>query len=265
LVLLRAAKVDTMNAVLWTTGRLLAVGFALLIPLAASASPVTAPVPTPGFPTPTVRGLTGTGMAAPGVPFVVGSIDTNWTFGQRATLGPTPSNLSGAMSVVANPTTNGWVGNTGRSQWIQPHGVNPTSGYFYYQASFDLTGQDLSSFELSFRMTADDAIEQVLLNDWVTPFSDEGGPGDPLHGRWSDQIVIGADDGPGHASPFRDGMNTLTFVVRNDDSDSTGLQVQFAPLRGGPNAVPNPEPMTLALFGALSLAGVVGARRMRKA
>ena len=183
----------------------------------------TSPVP--------VTTVFGTGLDGSGNLLVAGSADPHFTVTDTTTFTPL-----GQATVVSNPPSLGWMGDTNTSQWISTtaSGTPGSTDTYDYQTSFDLTGYNLATTVLDLDVAADDSLGDVLLNGVDTGIS--GASFDSLS---SYSINSG----------FVSGLNTLDFIVPNSGSGPSGLQVQlsgtanpgspfaFAATRGASSAV----------------------------
>lgn len=221
----------------------------------------------------------GTTLGTPGV-----STDGNWSF-ISCPAGSVCAGASVGTPVAPYVTNDGgypftggtyvWMANDATSQWISPRVTyrdylagDPGSpgGAYTYRVSFDLTGLLPGTAYLSFRVAADNALLDVLINgssvntSFDTPVSFD---------FWKNGEVTGG---------FIAGINTLDFVVDNwdawydHDQDSStpdirvytpsGLRVEF--LESTASEIPEPATMGLMGFGLLAL-GVAFRRRKRLA
>ena len=160
-----------------------------------------------------------------------------------------------ALTTTAYP---GWVAAPSGTQWVNSWGYdNPDTpaGTYDYQTTFDLTGLDFHTAELSGFWAADDT-GYILLNGVAAV-----GTGTVLSDPGFQSLTAFDITGGFHA-----GVNTLDFIVTNDDlfggggdGIATGLLVQ---IQG--TASPAPEPSSLLLMGS-GLLGVAGVLRRKLA
>ena len=138
--------------------------------------------------------------------------------------------------IVSGP----WLPNDSDSQWIAPRyeSSGAAAGTYVYRTTFDLTGFDPETARLLGTWATDNEGTEIRLNGTSIPVAES----------WFDEftsftVPIG--------SPFESGLNTLDFVLTNQDVGFTGLHV--GSLSG--MAVPIPEPGSVALL-ALAVAFV---------
>jgi hypothetical protein len=177
---------------------------------------------------------------------VTGGIDDNY----QITSGPTSTPVvPGSGSAPAYLTTNfggGWVADNAASSWISPAAnANQDFGnYFYtYQTTFSLAGLDPSTAQLSGTLAADDDVT-VYLNGQKVLNS---------FGTWTSFASFSINQ------DFVAGTNVLDFVIDNDGSGPSGLDVAIT----GTATSATPEPATCSLVAGASLLGL-GLLRRRK-
>jgi PEP-CTERM motif len=141
-----------------------------------------------------------------------------------------------------------WVGDNALSAWIGPNNNAQAfgpPGIYDYRTTFDLTGLVPGTATLLGRWSMDDLGVDILING-VSTGNTAPDPG--FTGFFSFSINSG----------FVAGVNTLDFVVNNDDvegANPTGLRVEVSG-----TAAATPEPASLVLFGA-GFAGLCMFRR----
>jgi hypothetical protein len=133
------------------------------------------------------------------------------------------------------------------------------SGSYTYQTTFDLTGFDPNSAQISGFLAADNAV-LVYLNSAPPAGSNSSrasaASADVLmsvyaKGGYSFTPGSFANQSFSITGGFQPGLNTLTFVVFNEVQDSgnpTGLRVAVS---GTADLLPTPEPTTAAVFAGL--------------
>lgn len=158
---------------------------------------------------------------------------------------PADAYTYGNLSPLYSVYPGSWVGNTAASQWIGPAAniVEPFdpdwAGDYSYELTFDLTGLDSGTAQISGSWATDNGSE-IFLNGTSTGIVKSGTGYQSL-----DAFSI--------TSGFVPGTNTLTFVVNNQndglDPNPSGIQVNG--LQGTAEMVP--EMASLAVWGVLSL------------
>jgi len=148
-----------------------------------------------------------------------------------------------------------WILNTSVSKWITP-AVNTNQslavGNYTYTTTFDLSGMDPTTANISGNWTTDNQGVDIFINGIST--SNTIAFGTP--GNYSFQSLHAF----AIATGFQNGINILDFVLTNEGGP-TGLRVE---LTGTANPVGTsvPEPSTLLLLGS-GLLGLVGYGRRR--
>jgi hypothetical protein len=166
------------------------------------------------------------------------------------TAGPTShAVVSGTGSAAAYLTTDfggGWVADSATSKWISPAADANQNfrDYFYtYETTFTLAGLNPNTAELTGKLAADDDVTVYLNGEKVLK----------SFGTWTSFATFSIDDN------FVAGVNTLDFVVDNDGSGPTGLDVAIS----GTAKSAAPEPATCSLLAGAGLVGLAGLLRRR--
>lgn len=175
-----------------------------------------------------------------GVAITPGQVDPSWilvggNYNPYVTTG-SPSSL---------PFTS-WLSDNATSQWISPQATytaNSSDGEgwnWVFQTTFDLTGVSFTSGSISGRWLADNQGIDIYFNGAIlslqTSLND-----------FTDWTAFNINSG------FVSGVNTLDFIVHNEDAGNggpAGLRVEF--LQAYTSDVP--EPATFGLLGAGLLA-----------
>ncbi|WP_206108063.1 PEP-CTERM sorting domain-containing protein [Paludisphaera soli] len=182
-----------------------------------------------------IADLYNTGVDSSHVLLATGEPDLNYTLAHAGS--PT--------TPVANRLAGTWVPDTSIARWIVPQGSMP-NGTYTYSTTFTVGADaDLASASILGRLTADDTVDDVLLNGNSLGIS----TGDQSYGTWYDLAIN---------DYFQVGENVLTFVTRNTNGGPTGLIVEMT---GSYNAVPEPSSMALLGLGAV---GALACRRLRR-
>lgn len=185
-------------------------------------------------------GPSSTGLAADGTPLSPGAVDAHYTV--------TGGDLTDAPTYVAqNPAgyPGYWPKNDDLSGWITPaltsngDAAGQPDFIFTYTTRFDLTGYDASTARVDGQLAVDDSLRAVLLNGQDIGFTANG------YSSFKSFAIT---------SGFLAGVNTLSFVTRNDNGGPTGLRVELAS-----TLVPVPEPAA-----ALLMAGGCGVLLLRR-
>lgn len=184
-------------------------------------------------------GPSSTGLGANGAALAPGAVDAHYTV--------TGGDLTDAPTYAAqNPTgfPGYWPQNDDLSGWITPaltgsDAANQPEFIFTYTTRFDLTGYDIVTARIDGRLAVDDSLRAVLLNGQDIGFTANG------YSSFKSLAITGG---------FVAGVNTLSFVVGNDNGGPTGLRVELAS-----TLVPVPEPAA-----ALLMAGGCGVLLLRR-
>lgn len=177
-----------------------------------------------------IPGLFGTGVDETQALLPAGTVDAHYTL----TVSP-DSNFPGPETYTLQPgfPVGPWLAEGPNSRWIAPRlggSANAAPGRYTYTTSFDLTGYDPATAQITGQVAADDLLVAVNLNG-VSVGVTAGGFAN-LHAF---KIPVGG--------PFIDGANTLDFIVENGGTDlnPTGFRVE---LKG--TAIAPAEPPTIS-------------------
>ncbi len=197
-----------------------------------------------------LQDLYNTGVLDDGTPAASGSVDLHYTL----LVSPDPA-FPGPAAIVADPIAAGyWLPNSSTSRWIAPAqnqgypsgATNHASGSYTYRLSFDLTGYDPATAQVTGSWAADNAGTALLLNGVTTGFATPS---------YSSLTAFTLSSG------FVAGLNTLDFLVNefaSGGANPTGLRVEA--LAGTATVVPAPAAAWLLGTG---VAGLI-ARRYRR-
>ncbi|MGV3772376.1 MAG: immunoglobulin domain-containing protein [Verrucomicrobiales bacterium] len=133
-----------------------------------------------------------------------------------------------ATPIVAGP----WLANTETSKWIGPQfdTVASAVGDYVYQATFDLTGYDYTTANITGGWATDNTGRDILINGQSTGQRNAAG--------FASLTPFSVTTG------FVPGVNTLTFIVTNEVAVGyTGLRVDN--LLAGARALPANTPITI--------------------
>ena len=198
-----------------------------------------------------IPGLFNTGVDDSGALLAGGAIDPHYE------LVASPGDAFGPSAFAADPIPGGfWVPNSSSSRWIAPTvnqalgSATTPPGDYLYRLSFDLTGLDPSSAQISGKWATDNS-GQIFINDTLTANLSLG---------------FGALTTFAVTSGFVAGLNYLDFAVHNLEcggcSNPTGLRVEDIAGTANVAAIPEPETYALMLAG-LGLLGFAARRRTR--
>jgi hypothetical protein len=137
------------------------------------------------------------------------------------------------------PVAGPWAADDATSKWISPNGNEDTiepSGTYVYQTTFDLTGLNPTTAEISGSVWVDNEISDIILNSTDTGFTSD---------TYASPTSFTLDTG------FVSGINILEFDVVNGPlggaQNPTGLRVEMT---GTATAVPEPVEGSLLMIGA---------------
>lgn len=160
----------------------------------------------------------------------------------------------GPNARVANQSNgypnNVWIGDDAISSWIGPRGDNHLDGgqqYFDYRTTFTLSGFDFHTAAIIGRWAIDDVgadirINGVSTNNALAPWN-----------TWTNFAI---------ASGFQAGVNTIDFIVYNDNSfGPTGLRVEMTGSANALSAAPEPAAWAMMLIGFGGLGAILRRRR----
>ena len=187
----------------------------------------------------TIADLFNTGVDASGVPLSSG-VDPHYT----VVSGP-----GGASTALAGNLSPGyWIGNDTLSQWTYASGSAYEAGYFDFQTTFTLGAGSSTTASISGQFATDNELSDVYLNGQALGISQLS---DFYFTLWHPfSIATG--------SGFIDGLNTLDFVIHNDQGPS-GLRVEMTG-DTGTQSVPDTA-STFAMLGGAMIGLAVLRRR----
>ena len=189
------------------------------------------------------------GVDSSGSPLTPGTADSHYT------LVSAPSGV--VLTAIATSPNGAWAPNTPTADWISPGSSGGTSfppGTYDYQTTFDLSGLDPSTAQLSGKWTSDNN-GCIELNGVST-------------GICSAFAGFASLSSFSLTSGFQTGLNTLDFVIVNgtDSFSPTGVIAEVSGTAttisdvSGPSAVPEPSSLSMFALGA-SLFGLGGLGR----
>jgi len=204
----------------------------------------------------TIINLFSTGLTNANTFLAEGSVDSHWTL-TSSPIGGNPTQLFVAVT-DGYPLNSFWIpngANGANAQWLMPtsglENDHPVGAYVM-QTSFDYVGPLVENAFISFRMSSDNHVTDVLLNGHSLGISWDS------YTALSNQFTIDEDF-------FLNGVNSLQFLVLNDPvsgPNPTGLFVDFTNF-GTVTATQLPEPSTMGLVGAAAGVGILLRRRRR--
>ncbi len=179
-----------------------------------------------------ITGLYNTGVSETDAVLANGATDSHYL-------------VDGDSSIVISdnfyPIVSGpWLASSSDSKWIwlnDPMGQSSnyiTNTTAFFTLTFDLTGYNPGSVEISGRFAVDNALRGINLNGSSTGVSGSG------FRDWTNYAIT---------SGFQEGLNTLTFEVYNSGGPG-GFRNEFV----GLEATRVSEPAVLGLFGLTLLA-----------
>ncbi len=193
----------------------------------------------------TIPGLFNTGLDSNGVVLAAGSQDPHYLI-TAAAQGPINT---GAIVILNHPA---WLANSAASSWIgvlNPGSANVNAGDYNFRMTFDLTGLEPSTAQISFMVSVDNDMSDVLINGQSAGLSFSG------FGGFSPAMTI--------TSGFVDGTNTLEFRMVNGGpaANPAGFRVEFIsgtadlqpPAGTPPTIVTSPASQTVGLGDSLLL------------
>lgn len=131
-------------------------------------------------------------------------------------------------SILALTTRGSWLSGNGFSDWIGPHnpgisGYSDTDDYgpagdYTYETTFTVEGFNPGKASITGRFATDNELLTIYLNGNSLGISNSDSGINPYHSWHNFTIPPSAD--------FRNGQNTLDFVVHNDGGP-TGLRVEM--------------------------------------
>jgi uncharacterized delta-60 repeat protein len=187
-----------------------------------------------------------TGVNNSGIPLPDGSIDPHYKLIASAD----PSN-PGPNSFVIALGNLPWMPDSSTSKWISSTSQNLSvpGGFFDYQMTFDLSGLDPSTAQLTGRFSTDDEMFDVFINGQSTGINN-GFTGTGQFTRWTAFTI---------SSGFQAGTNTIVFHTHND-LGATGVRVELAGTAKPPLGTEAEKVIadTMTAIGASNNAAVLG-------
>jgi hypothetical protein len=143
--------------------------------------------------------------------------------------------------------TNGWTLDTLASQWLSPQQsyskTSDPAGEYIYEDTFNLTGLNLSTVDITGKWTADN-YGYIVVNGVQVTAGESGNIADTT-GQFEHYFNFALTSSN---TDFVSGVNTIEFVVMNNSNgspNSTGLNVDIE----SKTANVTPEPGSFALMG----------------
>ena len=175
-----------------------------------------------------ILGLYNTGVDDSGALLGAGQLETHYTITASPDLDfPGPDALTLLPGFPVGP----WIAEGPLSRWIAPRanqGTGNVPGRYTYSTSFDLTGLDPTTAQITGNVSSDDSLAAIRLNGLSLGIT--AGGFNQFHPF---SIPV--------SSPFVDGMNTLEFDVSNGDTGTaanpTGLRVEMTGRATAPNEI----------------------------
>lgn len=142
-----------------------------------------------------------------------------------------------------------WLGDDTLSAWIGPNNDTQDDGPFGptydYRTTFDLTGYNPSTAQITGQWSTDDLGMDILINGVSTGLTNSA-----EFASWTPFSIT---------SGFQSGINTLDFLINNSGGGPTGLRVEMT---GTATAVP--EPGSIVMLVGMGLTGASLLLRRRK-
>jgi len=174
----------------------------------------------------TIPGLFNSGVGNNGVALAVGAQDPHYLI-TAAAQGP----INTGAIVMQNNTA--WLANSAASTWIgvvNSGAANVNVGNYNFRTTFDLTGLEPSTAQISFKVSVDNDMSDVLINGVSAGLSFSG------FGAFSSPMII--------SSGFIDGTNMLEFRTVNGGTDVNpgGFRIEFISGTADPQPPPGTPP-----------------------